>query len=200
MMNKCEKRNTTSSPGTQKQRSGSERGVALVLVLVLSTIGLIVMTTVLYMITMGTQISGSEKRYRTAHEAALGAFEVIRQIIQDQGASVLPGVTVVYEPTFLPKVTGPNMTASRIIDANDPNTYDLAIDLGNPVYRVYAKIVQKQRGNTNLGYKLVRIKTGVVPADPGMGVKTFTYYTFTIIAQKATNPQERVRMDLVQTF
>jgi hypothetical protein len=65
---------------------------------------------------------------------------------------------------------------------------------------VYAKIVQKQRGNTNLGYKMVRIKTGVVPADPSMGVKAFTYYTFTIVAQKATNPEERVRMDLVQTF
>jgi len=199
-MKNCEKKGPASSPGTQRQRSRSERGVALVLVLVLSMIGLIVMTTVLYVITMGTQISGSEKRYRTAHEAALGGFEVIRQIIQDQGANVLPGIPIVYQPTFLPKVTGLNMTASRLIDANDPNTYDLTIDLGNPVYRVYAKIISKQRGNTNLGYKQVRIKTGVVPADPGMGVKAFTYYTFTILAQKATNPQERVKMDLVQTF
>lgn len=192
---------------------GSERGVALVLVLVLSAIGLIVMTTVLYVILVGTQMSGSEKRYRTAHEAALGGIDVMRKIIQDQGAGVVPGVTTTYIPgvtinfmnSFLTKINPANTLAAPLdtavsIDPSTPSTYDLYVEVGSPVYRVYAKMTQKQQGNTNKGYKQVRVKTGVVPAEPGMGEIHFTYYTFNILAQKAANPNERVRMDLVHIF
>jgi hypothetical protein len=203
MINKCEKWNKASSRKTKQHRHGSERGVALVLVLVLSTIGLIVMTTVLYVITMGTQLSGSEKRYRTAHEAAIGGIDVIRAILQDQAASVIPGVTITYQPTFIAKLNASSMAGydtNVSINPNTSSTYDLSMDIGNPVYRVYVKMVQKQQGNTNKGYKNVRIKTGVVPADPGMGVKNMTYYTITMLAQNATNPNERVRMDLVHVF
>lgn len=187
-----------------QHRRASERGIALILVLVLSAIGLIVMTTVLYVITMGTQISGSEKRYRTAHEAALGGIDVIRKIIQDQTNSSVPGVTINYpNGSFLAKLNAASLAGSDTnvsIDPNTSSTYDISIDIGNPPYRVYAKMVQKQQGNTNKGYRNVRIKTGVVPADPGMGEIHFTYYTMTILAQKASNPNERVRMDLVHIF
>jgi hypothetical protein len=188
----------------QRHQCRSERGVALVLVLVLSTIGLLVMTTVLYVITMGTQISGSEKRYRTAHEAALGGIDIVRTILQDQAASVIPGVTITYQPTFLQKLSAASLEGydtNVSIDPNTASTYDITMDIGNPeVYRVYVKMVQKKQGNTNKGYKNVRMKTGVVPADPGMGLKNMTYYTITMLAQKATNPNERSRMDLVHVF
>ena len=197
-------------PSDQKRghRSGRERGVALILVLVLSAIGLIVMTTVLYVITMGTQISGSEKRYRTAHEAALGCIDVMRKIIQDQAATTIPGITIDYPGTpalgsFTQKLKASSLAGFNTlvsIDTNSIATYDLTIDVGNPVYRCYAKMVQKQQGNTNKGYKKVITKTGVVPADPGMGLKNYTYYTFTILAQKAINPDERIKLDLVHIF
>jgi hypothetical protein len=173
-------------------------------VLVLSAIGLLVMTTVLYVITTGTQISGTEKRYRTAHEASLGCVDVIRKIIQDQAASTIPGVTINYQASFLAKLdpatnlSGYNTSVS--IDAADAATYDITVDVGNPAYRCFAKMIQKQQGNTNKGYRNVRIKTGVVPADPGMGVKNFTYYTFTVLTQKATNPDVRSKMELVHLF
>jgi hypothetical protein len=194
------------SDGTRKPL-GSERGVALVMVLVLSAIGLIVMTTVLYVLLIGTQMSGSEKRYRTAHEAALGGIDILRPIIQAQAAITIPGVLITYQGTqFTDKIAASSLAgfAANQIDVEInpliPATYDLYIDLGNPVYRVYAKMTQKQQGNTNKGYKQVRIKTGVVPADPGMGEIHFTYYTFNILAQKLINPNERVRMDLVHIF
>jgi hypothetical protein len=189
-----------------RQQTGSERGVALILVLVLSAIGLLVMTTVLYVITMGTQLSGSEKRYRTAHEAALGGIDIMRKIIQDQAATVVPGVAITYQGTFTAKLAANDLSGFPAnqtdiqIDPGNANTYDLFIDMGTPAYRVYAKMVQKKQGNTNKGYKQVRIKTGVVPSDPGMGEVHFTYYTFNILAQKLTNPNERVRMDLVHIF
>jgi hypothetical protein len=206
MMKKDEEKREMPASRAGQLRPGSERGVALILVLVLSAIGLIVMTTVLYVITMGTQISGSEKRYRTAHEAALGGIDVLRKIIQDQTNSSLPLVTISYpNGSFVAKIgassiTGPGFDTTASINPLVDTTYDIAIDIGNPVYRVYAKMIQKQQGNTNKGYKQVRIKTGVVPADPGMGVVNFTYYTMTILAQSAVNPNERVRMDLVTIF
>jgi hypothetical protein len=203
MIKQYEKCNREPSHKEMQHRRGSERGVALILVLVLSAIGLIVMTTVLYVITMGTQLSGSEKRYRTAHEAALGGIDVIRKIIQEQAANAIPGVTITYQASFMNKLNAASLTGydtNVSIDPSTASTYDVAIDIGNPVYRIYAKLVQKQQGNTNRGYKQVRIKTGVVPADPGMGVVNYTYYTMTILAQNATNPNERVRMDLVHIF
>ena len=201
-MEKSITRKNASSGKELPHGSGSERGVALVLVLVLSMIGLIVMTTVLYVITMGTQLSGSEKRYRTAREAALGSVDVIRKIIADQAANPFPGIPVVYQPTFGPKFGGPNMSAPRNIDPTDPNTYDLTVDLGNPAYRVYAKIVQLQKGNTQKGYRdRVRTAGGVVPPED-MGGPMFvpTYYTITLLAQKTTNANERFRMDVVHIF
>lgn len=186
-------------------RVQSERGVALVLVLVLSTIGLLVMTTVMYVIMMGTQLSGSKKSYRTAYDAALGGMDVMRKIIQDQGAVTIPGVPITYRDTFLAKLNAPTLPAAGLdtsisIDPNTPSTYDLSMDLGSPVYRVYAKMIQKQQGNTNKGYKTVIVKTGVVPAEPGMGEVHSTFYFFHVLSQSTTNTNERVRMDIVSTF
>ena len=67
---------------------GSDRGAALLLVIVLSTIALVIMTTVLYMITVSTQLSGAEKRYRTAHEAAVERPVEVEQVL-DSLAEVL---------------------------------------------------------------------------------------------------------------
>jgi hypothetical protein len=159
---------------------------------------------VLYVITMGTQISGSEKRYRTAHEAAMGGIEVIRTLLQDQTAATIPGVTINYQASFMNKINATSLTGfdtAVSIDPNTASTYDMSIDIGNPVYRVYAKIVQTKKGNTLKGYKTVRVKTGVVPPE-GIGGSMYvpTYYTMTILSQKANNPNERIRMDLVNIF
>jgi hypothetical protein len=192
-----------------RKKFGAERGVALILVLVLSAIAMVVMTMALYVITMGTSLSGSEKRYRTAHEAALGGVDILRPIIQDQGKGMLdiPGAKITYQPDkagFTAKLTTADLTAYNTdisIDPSNPATYDVVIDLGTPVYRVFAKIVQTKKGSHSSGHRAVRIKTGVVPAG-GLGGPMFnpTYYTITLLAQKATNPNERVRMDLVHIF
>jgi len=63
----------------------SEKGVVLVVVLVLSAIVLAVMTALIYMITSGTQISGFQKRYKTALEAAKGGSELMYQIVALRG-------------------------------------------------------------------------------------------------------------------
>jgi len=186
--------------------SGSERGVALVLVLVLSTIGIDRHDHGALCDYHGNPDLGQGKKISYCHEAAMGCVDVVRKIIQDQAATTIAGIPMAYPDvaTFTAKLDPANTLASYntlvTIDPGDPDTYDLTIDVGNPVYRCYAKMIQKQQGNTNRGYKYVRTKAGVVPADQGMGVVNFTYYTFSIVSQKATNPDERVKIELVHIF
>lgn len=55
----------------------TDRGIALVTTLILGMIALILVGTVLYLLTTGTRISGIEKRYSVALEAAKGVAEYI---------------------------------------------------------------------------------------------------------------------------
>lgn len=213
-MKKNEDRKNGQSGRARQHRLGSERGVALILVLVLSTIALMVMTMVLYVLTMGTQLSGSEKRYRTAHEATLGGIEVIRKIIKDQPTMVNNiGPFVINYPNqarFQAKMVSSDLAADNLpanqtdveIDPSNANTYDLFVDIGNPAYRVYAKITQRKAGNTANSYRggKIRLSPGVVPVEQGTRQWHFNYYTFTILTQGLTNTRERVRMDLVNVF
>lgn len=54
----------------------NEKGIALVMALILSLIALSVVSALVYFITLETQMSGIQKRYQTAREAALGAIQL----------------------------------------------------------------------------------------------------------------------------
>ena len=58
------------------KRFSDERGVALVMALILSLIVLAAVSAMLYLVTQGTMISGFQKRYQTAQEAAKGGMEL----------------------------------------------------------------------------------------------------------------------------
>ncbi len=60
---------------------GNQKGIALVMVLVLSAIGLALMTTLIYLVTVGTQVSGVQKRYKTALEAGMGGKDIVLQVV-----------------------------------------------------------------------------------------------------------------------
>ncbi len=59
----------------------SEKGIALVVVLVLSAVALAIVTALIYMIMVGTQTSGMQKRYRTALEAGLAGTNILSQAV-----------------------------------------------------------------------------------------------------------------------
>ncbi len=61
----------------------NERGVALMLALMLSFISLAIIAAVVYLVTQGTTISGIQKRYQTAQESAKGGVELVtKEIIE----------------------------------------------------------------------------------------------------------------------
>jgi hypothetical protein len=77
-------RNNTRTQGGIK----SEKGIALVVVLVLSGVALALMTALIYMITSGTQIAGFQKRYKTSLEAGRGGTDLVYSLIGLRGDNV----------------------------------------------------------------------------------------------------------------
>jgi Tfp pilus assembly protein PilX len=187
------------------------KGVALMMVLIISVIVLAVMAALIYMLTSGTQISGLSKRYSTALEAAQGGQSVMEQIIRARGD---------LDPTFETAInlTMPTTEAedclkidkliestedwravcntSTIIDLSDPDTYDMKFDLGN--YEVYAKIAQTIEGNSGQS-DIDLMKTGVVESNAAevavQGVPY--YYAVEIDSRNKNNLSERARISLL---
>lgn len=63
----------------------NEKGIALFMVLVLSFISLAITASMVYLVTVGTTTSGSEKRYKTALEASVGGVDIAREVIGFRG-------------------------------------------------------------------------------------------------------------------
>jgi hypothetical protein len=65
----------------------NEKGIALVMILILAAIALAIMAGLIYMLTSSTQISGMQKRYNTAREASVGGANIAYQFIATRGDS-----------------------------------------------------------------------------------------------------------------
>jgi hypothetical protein len=66
----------------------NEKGIALVMVLILAAISLSIMTGMIYLITSGTQVSGIQKRYKTALEAGTGGADITYSFVASRGAAL----------------------------------------------------------------------------------------------------------------
>jgi len=194
----------------------NEKGIALVMVLILSVIALAIMAGLIYMVTSGTQISGVQKRYKTALEAGIGGKDIEYQIISlrmDNPATLenefnFINLDVTASQTCLNhKLLRPtkdwNAACNRSLTINplDPNTYDMLFDLGaGPTYRVYAKISDTVEGNSGGDEGLV--KTGVVLSNTGeVQVMSIPYlYTIEIDSQNAANRAERAKLSVLYQY
>ena len=63
----------------------SQRGIALIMVIVLSAIALAIMAALLYMVMSRSQISGLQKRYKTSYEAGMGGASLTYEYIDLRG-------------------------------------------------------------------------------------------------------------------
>ena len=70
----------------------NEKGIALVMVLILSLISLALVSALLYMMTQGTTMSGGQKFYRTAEEASYGGVEMAMGYISGRGLLNIPAL------------------------------------------------------------------------------------------------------------
>ena len=198
----------------------TEKGIALVMVLILAAIALAIITGLIYMITSTTQISGMQKRYRTALEASIGGADVMYQLIAARGNPNINYISFAFSPTTpdacltakLNQTTDLTKWAacadyakatSSVIDPNDTNTYDFTFVLGSspyPTYTSYAKIVSTVEGNSGGDEGL--IGKGVVGSGSGeITVMSIPYmYTVEVSTQNTSNPSEKAKLSILYQY
>jgi len=199
----------------------NNKGIALVMVLILSLISLAIMSGLIYMVTSGTQVSGMAKRYQTALEAGKSGKDIAYQIIGARGnpystaeaalfnfsitASTACLNTKMNNPTYVNGVNNwgvCNMSPDIITEpVPDPATYDMTFQLGNnPTYTVYAKIVDTVEGNSSIDEGLQ--KTGVVISNSGeVTVVSVPYlYDIEILTENAANTMERSKLSVLYQY
>lgn len=201
------------NPKSKIEILGNERGIALALVLVLSVIALGVMTALIYMLTSGSQISGVQKRYRSAAEAGKGGTDIIFQTIAARGnlslttSASFQNLSTFADPCLTDKLTKAtanwNAACDKSVTINPATTttYDMKFDIGtDPVYTVYTKIVDTVEGNSAPDTGLQ--KSGVVSTNTGeVTVKSVPYlYTIEVDAGNASNPTERSKLSVLYQY
>ncbi len=75
----------------------NEKGIALVMVLVFSLIGLAIVSAMLFMMTQGTKMSGALRIFKSADEAGLGGTLEVTEMIRNRGF-IPPAVTILGLP------------------------------------------------------------------------------------------------------
>jgi hypothetical protein len=190
----------------------SQKGIALVMILILSAIALAIMAGLLYMLTAGTQVSGLQKRYATALEAGKGGADVTFQLIGARGNPDIPGInfnqtasTTCLTDKLNKSTTDWSSTCdnSLSIIPGTTSTYDMFCDIGAspyPTYRVYSKIVDTVEGNSGGDEGLTG--KGVVSSGSGeITVVSVPYlYTIEVDAENSANPSERAKLSILYQY
>ncbi len=161
-MRKQKNKKKGGSPGMSVLRS--EKGVVLVMTLILSAISLAFMAALIAMATNRTQIASSLPRYVTACDAAKAGGNIVIQAINVRDVPAVSSVLTNFDTPdltcFRAKLRGntsdwalscnASLDMSLDIDPTNIYTYDMSFDLGTtPVYGVYAKIADTIIGNSD---------------------------------------------------
>jgi hypothetical protein len=194
-------------------------GVALMMALILSVIALAIVSALLYFVVQSTEISGFQKRYRTAHEAAMGSIELItKEIISgtiggdplssmDQYRGLLK-VNPAQDTCFSSKLIGPveNWHASCDKSMDPKNVPDVIFSLRaispQPNFAVYGKIVDTVPGNTDTSG--LELDTDISVVGSGSGLITPMHYPYMyrieVLSERETNPDERAQFSVLYAY
>jgi hypothetical protein len=205
------KRLTMIKKLTGGKRFLGERGIALAMILVLSGIALAIMAGLVYMLTASSQVSGIQKRYRTALEAGEGGIDVMFKLIQVRGDSTaLPALQAFSLPASAAGCLTAKLNSSTTawpagcntsisIDPSTPSTYDMYFELGTTnTYKVYSKIVTTVEGNS--GGDAGLLKTGTVNTGEIPVVSKPYLYELEVEAEAKTNPLERGKYSILYQY
>jgi hypothetical protein len=199
----------------------TETGIALAMVLIVSAISLAIMAALVYMLTAGTQISGIQKRYKSALEAGKAGRDVtfaaidyrinLLEELSGVPALSIPALnngcmsTKLNESTFNDDGTlnWPSACSKLVtIDPDTPATYDLTFELGvNPVYKIYAKITDTVAGNSQGGLNLTT--GGVVDPSSHSDIPVVSrpyLYTIEVEAHNTANAAENAKFSVLYEY
>ena len=228
---------TTENGDVLPSERRSERGVVLLMVLIVSAVALAIMAAMLYLVLTGAQTSGMQKRYRTALEAGVAGSDVLIQVMSLQGnvssfgglnaVSQVSGTacsgTSLYTGMSYTGLTAKLMTSTTASGGwssgcnatlkTDSSSYDMKFTLGtapNPVYNIYAKVVDTVEGNTNSnsinagGNILTTTGTvyGGMAGGGAVSVKTvpFLYTVEMDVENASTSLKERAKLQILYQY
>ena len=197
----------------------NEKGIALAMIMVLSVIALAVIAGLIYMLTLSTQTSGLQKRYKTAYEAGVGGSDIMIRLIKERGdpelglswgafntdACMTAKLNTTTSVANWEAACGGDFTKATTlaIDPGDTSTFDFSFDFtssGFPTYTAFAKIVETIEGNSGGDEGL--IGKGVVASGSGeITVISIPYfYTIEVDAENAANPNERAKISVLYEY
>ena len=226
--------NCTENMETGKRMKNSrlrnEKGIALVMIMILAAVGLVIMAGLLFLITSGTQVSGINKRYKTAFEAGIGGADLTYQLIALRGETtdtntLISALSALHAAINTPgtcqgtnrsgtgftgfsaKLNAPATSwtgcdSTLTIIPGTTSTYDFNFTVGTiPTYTVYAKVVNTVEGNSAGGEEEL-LKYGVVNSGSGeVAVMSAPYlYTLELDAENASDPSERAKLSILYQY
>jgi hypothetical protein len=197
----------------------NERGIAMVMALVLSLLALTIISALVFFVTQGTSISGFQKRYQTAQEAAKGGIEIFtKEIITETFKGNLTSLISTYASTIslgspssclLTKLTNPTTSwpsscSNTLIDLKPPFsdiTFRLSGVTPQPDFDVFIKIVDTIEGNTDIsGLDLEGM--GVVESGSGMITPAQAPYMYRVElqAERTSSTNERANFSVLYGY
>jgi hypothetical protein len=198
----------------------NEKGMALLMSLMLTMIALAITMALFYMITWHTKLSAAHKQYKTAIEASHGGVEIFAKQIIPQvfanmtGASLtaqFPGINLVPSSgnCLLTKLTTPTSgwgsacgTDTAPFDPTKKSDVTLTLQGKQSSYKVYTKIVDTVPGNSDTsGYDLLDSGSGVAGMSPGVSPKHMpAKYRIEVQGQTAVNPKEKAKLSVLYAY
>lgn len=200
---------------------GSQRGIALVTALLLTLISLAIALAVLYILLTQTKLSGAHKRYKTSLEASHGGVQLItKELIPRMFSSPTPvssleaefvslGLDLGSDPCLAQKLSLPSSGWSACgVGSGTPDPKqapDMTFRLpgaSGPGYKVYAKIVDTQPGNSDTsGVELLDSATGVTGASSGVSPKHVpALYRIETEGESIANTKERAAITVLYSY
>jgi len=202
---------------TLNARVLNEKGIALVMVLILSLIAFAIISALIYFLTQSTVVSAIQKRYRTALEASHGGVEFTTKEIIPQ---TIPGTTLsslgtyaglmsvqVTDACFAAKLTSlpPNWPGGCSSTLDPKPSPDITLTLlgvpPQPNFNVFVKVVDTALGNSDRsGLELEGL--GVVESGAGMITPKHSPYIYRIElqAERAGTPDERSNLSALYAY
>ena len=197
----------------------NEDGIALMMALILSVIALAIVSALLYFVVQSTEISGFQKRYRTAHEAAKGSIELMTiEIISGTiGGNPLssmgsyggllkinPAQDLCFSSKLIEPVEKWDASCDKSMDPkNVPDvTFSLPGVPPQPNFAVYGKIVDTVPGNTDTSG--LELDTDISVVGSGSGLITPMHYPYMyrieVLSERETNPDERAQFSVLYAY
>lgn len=188
---------------------GSERGVALVMALILGLVGMLMMASLLYMAGTGIWTSGSKSRYQTALESAHGGLSFFaKEIIQRGVGGATPvsignygGIMTTLPANFATKLTTTGSLGVGGYPANNPDaTVTFTSAAPSPNITVNTTILSTSRGNSGTSANVL-VGGGVVNNNSGTVTPQHIPYLYQIeIQAQSVNAQENARLSSIYVY